>query len=112
MLAAELRVALHGVDDAARVVDVVLERQAPRAEAPPGDRVVLVALHVVDDPVLVHVDLEAAAHGVAPRRRPHGRAHDGEVPLLVLPWLAKIVLELHVLSFPCFSSFWPAAVLP
>ena len=64
-------VALHRVDYAARVVHVVLERQASRAEATVGDGVVLVTLDVVHAAVLVDVDLDAASNGMASRGAPH-----------------------------------------
>lgn len=60
-------VTLHRVDYAARVVHVVFEREASRAESAVGDGVVLVALDVVHAAVLVHIDLDAAPDGVQPR---------------------------------------------
>ena len=64
-------VALHRVDDAARIVHVILERQASRAEATMRDGVVLVTLDVVHAAVLVDVDLDAASNWMAPRGAPH-----------------------------------------
>ena len=98
VLAAVLRIALHRIDHAARVVHVVLERQAPGAQAALRDGVVLVALHMVEAPLRIDVELQAASYRMAARRRPHGRAHDSEVPVLVLPGLAQVVLEFHTVT--------------
>ena len=118
VLAAVFRIALHGMHDAARVVDIVLQRQAAHAQASLGDGAVLVALHMIETPILVHVQLEAASHGMAPRRRPHGSAHHREVTFLVFPRFAEVVLEFHTfvssLVFRCIllprplRAFWAA----
>ncbi len=81
-LSAMLRVALQGMDDAARIVHVVLERQATHAQAALGDLLVLVALDLDELALLVDVQLEAASDRMAPRRRPGSRAGDGAAVLL------------------------------
>ena len=90
-VAAVLRVALHGMQQAGGVVHVVLERDAPRAQAALGDRVVLVAFHPHELPLAVHVQLEAASNRVTPRRRPGARARDGQAVFLVAPGLSDVV---------------------
>ena len=86
-----LRVALQGMDDAARIVHVVLERQATHAQAALGDLLVLVALDLDELALLVDVQLEAASDRMAPRRRPGSRAGDGAAVLLKAPRLAQVV---------------------
>ena len=79
---------LLGIDDARGIVDIVLERHAPGAQATLGDGIVLVALYMVKASVLVHVELDPASDGVATRGRPHRGANHGEVAILELPRLA------------------------
>ena len=79
--------ALLGIDDARGVIDVILEGDAPGAQAALGDGIVFVAFHMVKASVLVHVELDAASDGVATRGRPHRGANYGEVTILELPRL-------------------------
>ena len=112
--AAELRVALHGVDNAARVVDIILQSQATCAQTTLGNGVVLVALDMIDYALFVDVNLQAASNRMAARRRPHRSTNNGKVALLVLPRLAKIILELHAFPFSLFlarACHLPAGVL-
>ena len=61
---------------------------------------VLVALDVLEPAVLVDVELETAADGMASRRRPRAGAGDGVIAILVAPGLADVVdvgkgIQLH-----------------
>ena len=69
--------ALERGQDARRAVHVVLEGDAPGAQAALGDGMVLVAFHLDQPTLVVHVQLEAAAHRMAAGRRPRARARDG-----------------------------------
>ena len=102
-VAAVLRVALHGMQQAGRVVHVVLERDAPRAQAALRHRVVLVALHPHELPLAVHVQLETASDRVTSRRRPGARARDGQAVLLVAPGLSDVVHVGKRLEFDDFG---------
>ena len=93
-------IALHRGEDTGGAVDVVLQRDAPRAQTTLGDGMVLVALDVLEPAVLVDVELETAADGMASRRRPRAGAGDGVIAILVAPGLADVVdvgkgIQLH-----------------
>ena len=90
-IAALLRIALHGMQKACRIVDVVFERYAPGAQAPLGHRVVLVALDSHEPAPIVHVQLETASHRMASGWGPRTRAGNGQAVLLVSPRLADVV---------------------
>ena len=90
-VAALLRIALHGMQKACRVVDVVFERKAPRAQATLGHRIVLVALDPHEPAPVVHVQFEAASHRMTSGWGPRTRTDDGQAVLLVSPRLADVV---------------------
>ena len=90
-LAAVGAVAFHRLDDARGVVHVIFKRDASRAQTPLRHGVVLVAFHVLEPAVLVHIQFQAAAHRMASRRRPRASARDGHVAVLVAPRLADVV---------------------
>ena len=109
VLAAVLAGALHGIQDAIRIVDVVADGQAADTEAAVGDGVVLIALDAHELTIGVHVGLDAASGRMASRRRPRATAGDGEAVFFEAPWLAKIgsaltFENLHALSFPLLSQ--------
>ena len=95
VLAAVLAGALHRMDHARRVVEVVLQRQAADAQPAVRDRVVLVSLHLFQNAVFVDVELDAAADRMAAGRRPDRRARDCIAVFLVAPGFSKVVLEFH-----------------
>ena len=92
VLAAVLLGALHGVFQAVLMVEHLLERQAPRAEAPLVVGVLRVALYLLQHPV-PHVH-EHAAVVVASRARPRVGADDRAAVLLPRPLAsARVVLR-------------------
>ena len=103
-VASFLRITLHRVQQARRIVDVVFERDASRAQAALGHRVVLVALDADELAIAVHVELQPATHRMASRRRPGARARDGQAVFLVAPRLADVVVIRQGVEFHDLSS--------
>ena len=98
VLAAIDGVSFHRVDDATRIVHIIFECEATYAQPSLRNRVVLIALHMVEAAVGIHVQLQPAARRMAAGRRPHRRANHRKTPFLVLPRLAEVVFELHAFS--------------
>ncbi len=67
ILAPVSAVALHGMQDAVRVIESLIHRYAPRAQPPLGDGMRRIALHV-DDLVVLHGHDDAASNGMIPGR--------------------------------------------
>ena len=86
-------VAFHGMQDAGIVVLVILQGDAAHAQAPLGDGMVLVALHLDQPSALVGVELESAADRMTSRWRPHAAACHGQPRVLVgeAPGLSQVV---------------------
>ena len=103
VLAAVLRVALHGIQQAVLVVGHFGKRQAADAQATFVVRVLRVAFHLHQLAVLVGVQQDAAAE-MAAGARPGASARDGEVPLLVLVrllvWNGQVLVFSHELTSP------------
>ena len=76
--------ALHRVDDAVGMVDVLRQRQAARTQRTLGDGVLGVAFDL-DHLAVLHMHLQSASHGMASRRRPSARPKDGFLAFLPLP---------------------------
>ena len=83
--------ALHGMDYAILMVDVLGKGQAARAQRALGDGMLGVALHLHHDAVL-HMDLQSAPYGVAPRRRPCAGTEDRLLPLFPFPLSHRFLL--------------------
>ena len=86
--------ALHGVDDAVGMVHVFGQGEATHAQASLRDGMLLVAFHF-HQLAVHHVQLDAAPHRVATRRRPGARPH----PVVVIgPCLIGLFHEGSFLS--------------
>ncbi len=90
--------ALHGMDDAVRMVDVLGQSQASRAQRALGDRVFRIALHLRHHAVL-HMHLKPTSHRMASRRGPGTGPEDGLFPLLPLPLAHRYLLVLVSLAY-------------
>ena len=109
VLAAVLASALHGIQDAIGIVDVIADGQATDAEAAVCDGMVLIALDAHELVVGVHIGLDTASGRMTSRRRPCATTGDGEAVFFEAPRLAKIgsaltFENLHALSFPLLSQ--------
>ena len=91
-LAAILLLALHRVDDAIGVIDVLLQSKAARAKGTLGDRMLRVTFNLSDLSVL-HMNLKAASNRVASRRGPGTGPKDSLLTFLPFPFR-------HTLSSP------------
>ena len=83
VLAAVLRIALHGIHQTILVVGDFRKGQATHAQATVVVRVLGVAFHLDQLAVVIGVQQHAAPE-VAARTRPRASASDGQIPLLVL----------------------------
>ena len=109
-VAALLGVSLHGMQDAARVVDVILQGEAANAQAPLRHRVVLIPFHLDELPILVSVELQRAPDRVASWRRPRARARDRQAILFEAPGLVEVIHVRNGALAPGVQSLWvPAA---
>ena len=86
-----LRVALHRMQKASGIVDVVPKSNAPRAKPALSNRIVLVAFDTHELAVLVDIEFEATTNGMASRRRPGARTGNRKAILLITPWLSDVV---------------------
>ena len=100
---------LHRIQNTIRVIDIVTNGKAADAETTVGDRMVLVALDLDELAVSIDVGLNAAASGMAARRRPSTTAGDSQTIFFEAPRLAEVgsalsFENLHAFSSSCFQT--------
>ena len=87
-------IALHRMQDARRIIDVVFKRNAAGAEPSLRDRVVFVAFDFNEPTVFVRIALQSASHGMAAGGRPRAGPRYGKAIFFKLPRLVEVVVRL------------------
>ena len=97
ILTAVFGIPFHRIENATRVIHSVGQSKTADAKPSLSDGVVFVSFDLFDNAILVHVQLHATAHRMTAGGRICGSTSNGIFPVLVLPRLANVVLELHTL---------------